>query len=116
MNVCSLLVADAQSAELVKPGKTAFNDPSPLAQSAAVLRIASGKPRNDVARAQTLTNCLCIITAVARVRPSLLPSRNCSYRAAIHNRTRPVNSFGPGKPIQDYEMDQLPDSCLLPVA
>jgi len=31
MNVGSLLLADAQSAKLVEPGKTAFNDPSPPA-------------------------------------------------------------------------------------
>ena len=66
MNVGSLLLANAQSAKLVEPGKTAFNNPSPSAQPAAVLGVAPSKPRNDVPGAQTLTNCLCIVTAVAQ--------------------------------------------------
>jgi hypothetical protein len=42
--------------------------------------------------------------------------KNCSHRTAIDHRTRPVDLAITGKPIQEYEMDQLPNSVLLPVA
>src|SRR5215470_858304 len=42
--------------------------------------------------------------------------KNCSYRTAIDHRTRPVDLAITGKPIQQCEMNQIPNSFLLPVA
>ena len=54
MDVGTFLVADAQSAKLVQPGKAPFHDPSPSTEAAAVLCVAHRKQREDAPVAQTL--------------------------------------------------------------
>ncbi len=65
MDIHLLLVANAQSAELVEPGKTPLDDPAPSSQSAAMLGVALGKQGQDVAATQTLPDRLRVITTLA---------------------------------------------------
>jgi len=65
MDVGSLLVANTQAAKLIKPSEGPFHHPSPSAESTAMFGVALGEPRNDVASAQTLPDCLRVITAIA---------------------------------------------------
>lgn len=65
MNICSLLVADAQSAKLVEPGKAPLHDPSPSAQPAAVLSVTHREQGYDSALTQTLADYLSVVTTVA---------------------------------------------------
>ncbi len=65
MDIGSFLVANAQSAELVEPGKTPLDDPAPSSQSAAMLGVALGKQGQDVAGTQTLPDRLRVITTIA---------------------------------------------------
>ena len=65
MDIGSLLVADAQSTELVEPGKAPLHDPAPSAQSAAVLGVTHREHRDNAALKQTLPDCLRIIATVA---------------------------------------------------
>ena len=54
MDVGPLLVADAQSAKLVKPGEGSLHNPSPSAEPTAVFGLAHREQRHDAAVAQTL--------------------------------------------------------------
>jgi hypothetical protein len=46
--------------------------------------------------------------------PSAAP-KNCPDRTAVHDRPRPVNLSPARQPVQQGEVDQLPDARLLPV-
>jgi hypothetical protein len=59
------LVANTQAAKLIKPSEGPFHHPSPSAQSTAMVGVALGEPRNDVATTQTLPDCLCVMATVA---------------------------------------------------
>jgi hypothetical protein len=65
MDIGSLLVADAQSTELVEPRKGSFHYPAPSAQSASMFGVALREPRHDAAGTQTSPDCLRVITTVA---------------------------------------------------
>jgi hypothetical protein len=65
MNVGSFLITNAESPKLIEPSERPLDDPTPSAQSAAMLGVALGKPRYDAARAQTLPDCLRVVTTVA---------------------------------------------------
>jgi hypothetical protein len=54
MNVGSLFVANPKSAKLIKPSKSPLDDPTPLAEAAAVLRVAHRKQGKNAAFTQTL--------------------------------------------------------------
>jgi hypothetical protein len=54
VKVRSLFVAEPQSPELIQPGEGPFDDPSPSAQSAAMLGVAFRKKRDDASVTQTL--------------------------------------------------------------
>lgn len=54
MDVGTLLIADAQSAKLVEPGKGSLHDPSPSTEATAVFGLAHREQRHDAAVAQTL--------------------------------------------------------------
>ena len=47
MDVGPLVIADAQAAKLIQPGKRALDDPAPPAQAAAVLGAAHGQQRHE---------------------------------------------------------------------
>jgi hypothetical protein len=47
--------------------------------------------------------------------PSAAP-KNCPDRTAVHDGPRPINFPAARQPVQQGEMDQLPDARLLPVA
>ena len=42
--------------------------------------------------------------------------KNCSHGTSIHDGARPVDLSVTGQPVQQNEMEQLPDTTLLPVA
>jgi hypothetical protein len=65
MYVGSPFVANAQSPELKQPGKGSFYHPPPSAQSTAMLGVAFGKERHDVASTQTLPDRFSVITSIA---------------------------------------------------
>ena len=65
MNICSLFVAHSQSPKLIQPGEGPFGDPPPLPQPTAVFRVAFGKQRNDVSRAQMASHRLGVIAAIS---------------------------------------------------
>jgi hypothetical protein len=66
MDVGAFFVANSQPSELVQPSEGSFDDPSPSAQSTAVLRISLGEPGHNAAGTQTFPDCLCIVTPVAQ--------------------------------------------------
>jgi len=49
MDISSLFVTDAKSAELVQPGESSFHHPPPSAQSATMLGVALREPGQDMA-------------------------------------------------------------------
>jgi hypothetical protein len=65
MDVGSFLITDSQPPKLIQPGERPLDDPTPSAQSAAMLGVAHGKPRYDAAGTQTSPDCLRVITTVA---------------------------------------------------
>ena len=65
MDVGPLFIADAQAAKLIQPRESSLHHPSPSAQSTAMLGVALGEPRHDVAGTQTLADCLGVIATVA---------------------------------------------------
>jgi hypothetical protein len=64
MYVGSPFVANAQTPELKQPGKGSFYHPPPSAQSTAMLGVAFGKERHDVANTQTLPDLFRVIAPV----------------------------------------------------
>jgi hypothetical protein len=72
MDVRSLLVPDSKSAKLINPGKSSFHYPSPPTETTAVSGVAHREQRDDATVAQTLSNYLCVITAIAQyaIRPA----------------------------------------------
>ena len=71
MDIGSLLIADAQSAKLVEPGKAPLDDPAPSAQTAAVLGVTLCEQRLNMSGAQTLPDSFGVITANrSEARPS----------------------------------------------
>lgn len=65
MDIGSLLVSNPQSAKLIQPGEGPFHYQSPSTQSTAMLSVTHRQQRKDTAVAQTLADCLRIITTVA---------------------------------------------------
>jgi hypothetical protein len=65
MDVSPFFITDAQAAKLIQPSEGSLHHPSPSPQSAAMLGVAFGQPRHDVASTQTFPNCLRVITPVA---------------------------------------------------
>jgi hypothetical protein len=65
MDVGSLLITKTQAAKLIQPREGTFHDPPPSAQSTAMFGVALCEPGHDVAGAQTLPDCLRVITTVA---------------------------------------------------
>ena len=66
MDVSSLFVADAKATELAQPGESSFHHPPPPAQSAPMLGVALREPGQNIAGAQTSSDCFGVITAVAQ--------------------------------------------------
>jgi hypothetical protein len=64
MDVGPLFIANAQAAKLIEPGEGPFYNPSPSAEPAAMLGVAPGEPRYDVAGMQTLPYRFGVITTV----------------------------------------------------
>jgi hypothetical protein len=64
--------ADAQAAELMRPGESAFDDPASRAQTAAMWRSTLGQIRRDAAGAQLVTMRIGIVTTIALhpIRPA----------------------------------------------
>jgi hypothetical protein len=73
VNVHPLLVAHAQSPELVQPSEGPFDHPAPSPQSAAMFGIALRKKRDDVSVTQTLPDRLRVITTVAQYAIRTMP-------------------------------------------
>jgi hypothetical protein len=46
--------------------------------------------------------------------PSAAP-KNCPDRTAVHDGPRPINLPAARQPVQQGEVDQVPDACFLPV-
>jgi len=65
MDVGSFLVANTQSAKLIQPSEGPFHYPPPSTQSTAMLSVTHRQQRQDTAVAQTLADCLRVITTVA---------------------------------------------------
>jgi pimeloyl-ACP methyl ester carboxylesterase len=53
VHICSLLIPQAKTTELVQPCEGTFYDPAPSSQTAAVFRIASCEQRRDVTCSQS---------------------------------------------------------------
>jgi hypothetical protein len=53
MDVGTLLVTDAQSAELVEPGKGSLHDPSPSTEPTAMFGFSHSEQRQNAERRQT---------------------------------------------------------------
>jgi hypothetical protein len=66
MDVGTFFVADTPATRLIQPGEGPFNDPPPSAQSAVMFGVALSEPRHDVARTQTLPDCLRVIATVGK--------------------------------------------------
>jgi hypothetical protein len=66
MNVGSFLITDAQSPKLIEPSESSFHDPSPSAQSTAVLSVTLCQKRLNMPGAQTLPDRLRVITTIAQ--------------------------------------------------
>jgi hypothetical protein len=65
MYIGSPFVANTQAPELKQPCEASFYHPPPSAQSTAMLGVALGKERHDVASTQTLPDRLRVIPTVA---------------------------------------------------
>jgi hypothetical protein len=65
VDVGSLLVTDAEAAELIEPGESSLHNPTPLPQGAAVPRVALCQERLYAANAQPLPDRLRVIRAIA---------------------------------------------------
>ena len=64
MNVRPLLVANAQSPELIQPSERPFHYPSPSTESTAVFGVALRKKRDDASVTKTLPDRFGIVTTV----------------------------------------------------
>jgi hypothetical protein len=60
-----LFVANAQTPELKQPGEGSFYHPPPSTQSTAMLGVALGRERHDVASTQTLPDRFRVVTPIA---------------------------------------------------
>ena len=85
MDVGPFVVADAQPAKLIQPRKRPFHHPSPASQAAAVPRSTDGQQRVNVAGAQTVTDGLRIIRAIAENAVRTVP---WSPSLALERRNR----------------------------
>lgn len=66
MDVGSLLVTDAEAAELIDPGECSFHHPAPLPQAATVPRVALCQERSNTTVPQTSPNCCCIVGTITK--------------------------------------------------
>jgi hypothetical protein len=66
MDVGPLLIANSQPTKLIKPREGSLHNPSPSAQSTAMISVSFGEPRHDVAGTQTLPDLFGVITTVAQ--------------------------------------------------
>lgn len=53
---------------------------------------------------------------VGRIRTNLRPTTHGPHGTAIHHRPRPINLGAAGQPIQQREMNEIPNAGALPVA
>ena len=102
MDIGPLVIAHAQAAKLIQPGKRALDDPPPSAQSTAVFRSADGEQREDVADPKTAPDCLRVVCTVAQqavgtaTRASSL-SLKCWNRIDERQRFLRIMSVGTGQ-------------------
>ena len=84
MHICSFLIPQAKTTELVQPREGTFYDPAPTSQTAAVFRIAHCEQRRDVTCTKSTADFLCVvgpifqyaIGATARPTTQALQRRN----------------------------------------
>src|SRR6516164_169188 len=67
----AFFIPQPQAAKMIQPCERAFHNPAPLAQPAAMFRIAHGQPRPDLASTQSIANVLGVVGSV----PSKLSGR-----------------------------------------
>jgi hypothetical protein len=66
VDVGPLVVSDAQTAELVQPGKRPLDDAPPPAQARPMLRAALGRQRVNSTHPQTVPNGLGVVATIAQ--------------------------------------------------
>ena len=66
MDVCPLFIANTQATKLIQPGEGSFHHPAPSSRSAAVFGITLCQKSQNMSGAQTLSDCLCVITTVTQ--------------------------------------------------
>jgi hypothetical protein len=65
MNIGSFFVADSKATKLIQPGKGSLHYPSPATKAAAMFGVTHREKRHNAAHAQSLLDCLRVITPVA---------------------------------------------------
>jgi hypothetical protein len=100
VNIGPLVVADAQAAKLIEPGKCPLDDPPPLAQATPVLGAAHRQPGHDVPRPKTAPNRRRVVAAIPehtvrplpRSPPSAMQSGNRIHQRQGFLRVVPVRA------------------------
>jgi hypothetical protein len=65
MNIGSFFVADSKATKLIQPGKGSLHYPSPATKAAAMRSVTHREKRHNAALAQSLPDCLRVVTSVA---------------------------------------------------
>ena len=66
MHICSSLIAQAKTTELVQPREGTFYDPAPTSQTAAVLRITHCEQRRDVTCTKSAADFLSVVGPISQ--------------------------------------------------
>src|ERR1700747_3341530 len=66
MHICSFLIPQTKTTELVQPREGTFYDPAPSSQTAAVFRIAHCHQRQDVTCTQSTADFLCVVGSISQ--------------------------------------------------
>lgn len=82
MDLVAAVVADEQAFVVVQPGEGAFDDPADAAEAGAVLGLAAGDLRLDVARAEFAAVLVVVVAAISgdAVGPSARPADLAAHR------------------------------------
>jgi len=65
MNIGSFFGADSKATKLIQPGKGSLHYPSPATKAAAMRGVTHGEERHNAAHAQSVPDCLRVVTPVA---------------------------------------------------
>ena len=109
MHICSFLIPEAKTTELVQLREGTFYDPAPSSQTAAVFRIGHCEQRRDVTCTQSTADFLCVVGPISQyaigttARPTRRPCSggmaSSSGNAWVESwQFAPVSSIANGMP------------------